>query len=408
KSAELFDFRITREDFSLENNPEERLEFYLQQKNSIAFNLEYDALIRASLIKLKTTEHVFFLSMHHIIGDGWSMELLMSEIVKSYNALISGKQAALPVLTIQYKDYAVWLKEELQQQKHQESEKYWLDQFSGELPVLDLPNIAPRPLVQTYTGDRVSHEFSPEFLGRLKAFSQEKDVTLFMTLMAGVNILLHRYTGQHDIIVGTPVAGREHPDLENQLGLYLNTLAIRTTLQEGMSFSELLVLEKETLLGAYEHQGYPFDALIGKLSLSRDTSRSALFDVLVALQNQTQLKNLNTEELNSLEVKGHGVKSKISKFDMSFTFVETNGLGLVIEYNTDIYDSYLIERMFWHLENILSACVSDPETSIEKIDYLTAIEKEELLNGFNNTKADYPQDKTIIDLFEQQVLQAPD
>ena len=231
------------------------------------------------------------------------MELLMSEIVKSYNALIFGKQAAFPVLTIQYKDYAVWLKEELQQQKHQESEKYWLDQFSGELPVLDLPNIAPRPLVQTYNGDRVSHEFSPEFLGRLKAFSQEKDVTLFMTLMAGVNILLHRYTGQHDIIVGTPVAGREHPDLENQLGLYLNTLAIRTTLQEGMSFSELLVLEKETLLGAYEHQGYPFDALIGKLSLSRDTSRSALFDVLVALQNQTQLKNLNTEELNSKHLK---------------------------------------------------------------------------------------------------------
>ncbi|OMQ07750.1 condensation domain-containing protein, partial [[Flexibacter] sp. ATCC 35103] len=312
RSAALFDFRITREDFSLENNAEERVEFYLEQNNSVAFNLEHDGLIRASLIKVKENEHVFFLSMHHIIGDGWSMELLMSEIVKSYNGLISGKEADLPVLRIQYKDYAVWLKEELQQQKHQVSEKYWLEQFSGELPVLDLPVVAPRPLVQTYNGDRAGHEFSAEFLGRLKAFSQAHDVTLFMVLMAGVKILLHRYTGQYDIIVGTPVAGREHPDLENQIGLYLNTLAIRTPLQEGMTFSELLVLEKEILLGAYEHQGYPFDALIGKLNLSRDTSRSALFDVLVTLQNQSRLKNLNTEGLSSLEVKGYGVKSKIS------------------------------------------------------------------------------------------------
>ncbi|WP_255373837.1 condensation domain-containing protein, partial [[Flexibacter] sp. ATCC 35103] len=129
---------------------------------------------------------------------------------------------------------------------------------------------------------------------------------------------------------------------------------------------------------------------------------------MVTLQNQSRLKNLNTEGLSSLEVKGYGVKNKISKFDMSFTFVENDVLGLVIEYNTDIYDAYLAERMFSHLENILSACVSDPEMSIEKIDYITASEREELLNGFNNTKADYPADKTIIDLFEQQVLKSPD
>ncbi|MRX70530.1 amino acid adenylation domain-containing protein [Flavobacterium resistens] len=401
-------FKITEKDYSSVENQEEEIANYLQEKNSQSFDLEKAPLIRASLIKLREDEHVFFLSLHHIIGDGWSIELLIAEVVKTYNALMQGKQANLPELNIQYKDYAVWFNSELQQEKYKVSEQYWLEQFTGEIPVLDLPNFKARPLVQTYNGNNVNHKFPIAFLEKLKTFSKEYDVTLFMTLMAGINALLHRYTGQNDIIIGTPIAGREHPDLENQIGLYLNTLAIRTQLKDESNFLDLVAIQKETLLSAYDHQNYPFDALLGKLKLKRDTSRSALFDVLVVLQNQGQLNNLNIEELINLEVSNYEFKNKTSQFDISFTFVEADGLDLTIEYNTDIYDEYLIERMFLHFENLLTESLEQPERLIQDVDYLTDKEKQQLLVDFNDTKVDYPKDKTIIDLFEEQVDKTPD
>ncbi|WP_244290021.1 amino acid adenylation domain-containing protein [Flavobacterium resistens] len=404
---EQVEFRITLEDYRSVENQEETVVYYLEKRNDEPFDLEHGPLVRASLIHLNEQEYVFFLSMHHIIGDGWSMELLISEIVKTYNALMQGEAITLPELRIQYKDYAVWLNTTIQQEKHQVSEQYWLEQFGGELPVLDLPSFKTRPLVQTYNGDSFTHTFSKEFLDKLKTFSKEQEVTLFMTLMAGINVLLYRYTGQDDIIIGTPIAGREHPDLENQIGIYLNTLAIRTQLKEGASFLDLVAIQKETLLGAYEHQGYPFDALVGKLNLNRDVSRSALFDVLVVLQNQGQLNNLNTEELIDFEVSGFNFSRKVSKFDISFAFFEAEGLGLTIEYNTDIYDGYLIERMFSHFENLVRESIEQPETLIQELNYLTQEEKQQLLLDFNDTEVAYPQDKTIVDLFEEQVVKTP-
>lgn len=400
-------FKIEEKDFSLVEKQEEEITDYLQERNNKPFDLEQTPLVRASLIKLKEEEYVFFLSLHHIIGDGWSIEILISEVVKTYNALTQGNEINLPELSIQYKDYAVWLNEELQHEKHQVSEQYWLQQFEGELPVLDLPSFKTHPLVQTYNGENVTHLFSRAFLDKLKAFSKEQDVTLFMTLMAGINFLLHRYTGQDDIIIGTPVAGREHPDLENQMGLYLNTLAIRTQLQEGSSFLDLVAVQKETLLGAYDHQSYPFDVLVGKLNLKRDTGRSALFDVLVVLQNQEQLKNLNTEELSNIEISDYDFKNKTAQLDISFTFVETDGLDLTIEYNTDIYDGYLIERMFLHFEKLLTESLEQPERLIQDVDYLTDKEKQQLLFEFNNTEVIYSKDKTIVDLFQEQVEKTP-
>ena len=279
--------------------------------------------MRASLIKLKDQEHVFFLSLHHIIGDGWSVEILISEIIKIYNALTQDREIDLPSLRIQYKDYAVWQNASKLEADYHVSEQYWLDEFAGELPILELPSFKIRPLIQTYHGDNITHSFSKSLSEQLNAFSRAQNVTLFMSLMAGVNALLHRYTGQDDIVIGTPAAGREHPDLEYQLGLYLNTLAIRTRFKKGISFSDLLAEQKKTLLKAYEHQNYPFDALVAKLDLKRDTSRSALFDVLVVLQSQSQLNNLNTDELLNLEVNDYEFSRKTSQFDISFTFVET-------------------------------------------------------------------------------------
>ncbi len=405
--AAQVNFTITEKDYSSVENQKEVIADYLQNKNNEPFDLEQAPLVRASLIRLKENEYVFFLSLHHIIGDGWSIEILLSEVIKTYNALTQGKAIDLPELSLHYKDYTLWLNEELHQQKEQASEQYWLQQFQGELPVLDLPSFKTRPLIKTYNGHNLTHQFSKVFLEKLKTFSKEQDVTLFMTLMGGINALLHRYTAQDDIIIGTPIAGREHPDLENQLGLYLNTLAIRTKLNKKISFLDLVALQKETLLGAYDHQNYPFDALVGKLNLKRDTSRSALFDVLVVLQNQVQLNNLNNEELINFQISDYDFKSKTAQLDMSFTFVETEGLNLRIEYNTDIYEENLIERIFLHFENLLTASIEQPEKGIREIHYLTDKEEQQLLADFNNTAVAYPKDKTIVDLFEEQAARTP-
>ncbi|ROH98264.1 non-ribosomal peptide synthetase, partial [Chryseobacterium sp. G0240] len=280
---------------------------YLEGATVEPFDLERSPLLRGSLLLIGDDEHLFFLSMHHIIGDGWSMELLVSEIVETYRSLLRGDSLDLSPLSLQYKDYAVWLSEEIKSDKYQSSESYWLEQFSGEVPVLALPSYRPRPLVQTYHGSTISHLYSLEFTEKLKRYSEAHGATLFMTLMAGVKSLLYRYSGQSDIIVGTPIAGRDHPDLENQLGLYLNTLAIRTRFSSGATtFSSLLDDEKSTLLSAYEHQLYPFDELVGKLNIKRDPSRSALFDVLVVFQNQSQLRlGSKEQDIDGLEVEGY-------------------------------------------------------------------------------------------------------
>ncbi|TRX32539.1 amino acid adenylation domain-containing protein [Flavobacterium sp. ZT3R18] len=405
---EGLDFRLSHKDYSLEADPDECVANYLQDSNQELFDLEHGPLVRGSLIKLKESEYVFFLSMHHIIGDGWSVELLTSEIVKTYNGLVQGKEIDLPALNIQYKDYAVWMSEELQQKKQQKSEQYWLNQFSEELPVLNLPSFKVRPLVKTYNGERIVHEFSKSFLDKLKAFSKSNDVTLFMTLLSGINALLYRYSGQDDIVVGTPIAGRDHPDLENQLGLYLNTLALRTKFKENSSFLDLITKQKENLLQAYEHQAYPFDVLLSKLNLKRDSSRSAVFDVMVVLQNHAQLHNINErEEFINLKVSQYGLKSNTSQFDMCFTFVENEDLYLGIEYNTDIYDSFLIERMFLHFENLMSELIDNPTANIQDVDYITLTEKKQLLSDFNSTDTAYPKEKTIVDLFEEQAERTP-
>ncbi|MRX70534.1 amino acid adenylation domain-containing protein, partial [Flavobacterium resistens] len=407
--TEQVSFSITQKSFLNKNNQHESVSDYLEEVNKEPFDLEKAPLIRDSLIKLREDEHVFFLSMHHIIGDGWSMQLLISEIVKIYNSFsksfldklkgFSEKHQSTLFMTLM-----TGVKVLLHKYSGQDE-----NVVSGELPVLDLPSFKKRPSVQTYNGASLTHGFSKSFLDKLKGFSERHQSTLFMTLMTGVKVLLHKYSGQDDIVVGTPIVGREHPDLEHQIGLYLNTLAIRTLFKEQNSFLELLNQEKETLLGAYEHQAYPFDELVGKLNLKRDMSRSALFDVAIVLQNQQQVFGLRNEELLSgLQVDNYNFTNKISQTDIRFNFLELEGLVLIIDYNTDIYNFELINRIFVHFENLLTKCIEEQDKAIENIDYLTQGEKQQLLVDFNDSKVDYPKDKTIIGLFEEQVDKTPD
>lgn len=400
-------FEIDFQDFTSIKNQEAETEKYLQQKSRINFDLESAPLLRSSLIKTGDTEYIFFLSLHHIIGDGWSIEILTTEVIRHYNLLLQNLTPDSRPLSLQYKDYSTWLDTELHNDAFKKSEKYWLNKFAGELPVLKLPTFKNRPLVQTYQGKQVQHHFSEQFLKDLKMFSKEQDATLFMTLTAGINALFFRYTGQADIILGTPISGREHPDLEEQIGLYLNTLAIRTELTDTTTFLELLKQQKENLLDAYEHQQYPFDELINNLDLKKDTSRSALFDVLVVLQSQNQLNNINNEKLLGLEIEPYPFNRGTAQFDIVITCSESETLDLNIEFNSDIYNGIWIKSMCIHLENLLSQSLQSPSVPFSQHQYITSKEKEQLLIDFNDNTSDYSFETTIIALFETQVASRP-
>ncbi|MFD2588108.1 condensation domain-containing protein, partial [Croceitalea marina] len=394
--------------FDFKDKSKQTIDQHLHQEQHNPFDLTKAPLLKASLLQTEEKVHLCSFVMHHIIGDGWSMELLMSEVITTYNELLRNDKFESEKRSLQYKDYSVWLQSQLKSESYQTSERYWLDKFRGELPVLDLPSFRQRPAIQTYNGKTVNHQFSKTFLSKLKQFSQEHEVTLFMTLMTGVNALLYRYTNQSDIIIGTPIAGRDHPDLEDQIGLYLNTLAIRTQIGDGFSSEDLLQQQKQTLLEAYENQSYPFNELVSKLDISRDTSRSALFDVMVVLQNQSQLFSIKRDnDLEGIQVEAYQIENTNSKFDISFTFAETEGLELSIEYNTDIYHEFLIERMLVHYENLMTHVIDNPKASVSSIAYITEEEKNQLLQEFNDTKVDFPKDKTIVDLFEEQVKKTP-
>lgn len=414
--GELFQLVKTPEeiDFKIRYLEEKEFTFntlndFLIAEQAEAFDLAEAPLFRANLIKINPDEHVFCFVMHHIISDGWSMEILISEVVENYNSLYKNETINREELAIQYTDYTAWLKEQQTSKSYQKTEAYWLSKFSGSLPVLELPKYGNRPKVLTYNGKTIRHAYSEAFSGKLKQFSKEQDVTLFMTLMTGLNTLFHRYTNQDDIIVGTPVAGRTHSDVQNQIGHYLNTLAIRTTIAKEDSFYTLLKKQKKNLLEAFDHQEYSFDDLVGKLNIKRDTSRSALFDIMVVLQSQSQIKAIQSAiQLEGVQAIPYDIESKTTKFDATFAFIETDVIELEIEYNVDIYDEELMRRMFAHFENLMEMVMANPNEVVNAIPYITASELALTTQGFNDTKTSYATDKTIIEYFEEHVTNSPD
>ncbi|MGB3463628.1 MAG: amino acid adenylation domain-containing protein [Cyclobacteriaceae bacterium] len=344
--------------------------------------------------------------MHHIISDGWSMEVLTREISQVYGHLVTGKNIELPELTIQYRDYAHWLLARIPTMEEQKA--YWLQKLSDNLPTLSLPTDFVRPVKKTFNGNNVTRRFSPEAVGLIRRSAEKYGMTLFTVLMAGINGMLFRYSRQTDLVVGIPVSGREHPDLESQIGLYLNTLAIRTQFEKESSFSDLLRIQKEELFAAYANQEYPFDHLVDQLELHRDTARSPVFDVMAVLQSQKDLHISNGLQLEGLEVEVFEQDERnTSKFDLVFTFLDEEQLLLDIEYSTDLFKEVTIERLIVHLENFLVNALKKPEKQIGAIDFLTDGEKTQLLEEFNNTTVAFPEEETIVSLFAKQVEANP-
>jgi amino acid adenylation domain-containing protein/non-ribosomal peptide synthase protein (TIGR01720 family) len=372
------------------------------------FDLENGPLLRAKLIQLRPDKFVVLFTMHHIISDGWSMEVLINEMLVLYDAYSQGLANPLAPLRIQYKDYAAWQIRQLGEDKIKGHQTYWRQQLEGEIPILELPTDFQRPVVKTYTGDNLSFVLDANSSSFLQTISQKQECSLFMTLLASVKALLFRYTHQTDIIIGSPIAGRSHSDLENQIGFYVNTLALRTRFDGQDSFEKLLSNVKSVTLGAYEHQVYPFDRLVDDLQLPKDLSRTPLFDVMVVLQN-TEVKDLGVSRMQGIHVSELKAQTTISKFDLKFNFHEDQGqIHVNIEYNTDLFRKARIERMVKHFGLLLQAFAEDSQQAINQIDYLTTEEKQQLLHNFNHTVTPYSRHKTIHQLLEEQAYRAPD
>lgn len=407
---EDLDFSIRYTDLTATTDKDQYLSEIVKETYQYEFDLAKGPLLKADIIQLNKEENILVFCMHHIIGDGWSMQVFVNELSTIYNALLLDNEPQLDTLTIQYKDYAVWLLNQLEENTFKEKEQYWLQTLAGELPVLELPSYKVRPKIKTYNGASLNFEFTEEFYEQIDNYKIKNEMTLFMVLMSGLNGLFYRYTQSKDILLGTVVAGREHGDVENQIGLYLNTLAIRTEFENANNFTELAHLQKETLLEVYSNQEYPFDALIDKLNIKRNSSRSALFDVMVVLQNQHDLIDDNQMQFDGLDLIPYRNSDSItSKFDMTFSFTQENGkLYLNLEYNTDIYEATTVTNLVSHYESFLINAIKNEDKDLDLINYLNSDEEDQVLKKFNDTKLSYPRDKSIIDLFTEQVVKMPD
>jgi tyrocidine synthetase-3 len=380
----------------------------VKQEVSTPFDLTKAPLIRTQLIRMAEERYIFLLTLHHIVSDGWSHEVLIRDFSLLYEAFCEDKPNPLPPLRIQYKDYAHWQGELLNDTSTGVHRAYWMEQFNNTAPPLDLPTDYPRPQTKGYRGAEVEYTLSIEESQHLAKFAKTKEVSFYMLLQAALDVLLYKYTGQTDIVTACPIAGREHADLEDQIGFYVNTLAIRIRLEKEDTFQTVLERAKEAMLGAYAHQVYPFDLLIEELDLERDLSRSPLTDVMLSLQN-TELETEETNRLGGLTIEAYEQEYQVSKFDWTIGAAwEGESLCLNVNYDSDLYSRERMQRMLAHYCELLKVLTQSPDRPIFQISCIKEEEKHLLTHTFNDTTHSFESDETLVSLFRRQVRQSPE
>ncbi|WP_193196875.1 non-ribosomal peptide synthetase [Nostoc sp. MG11] len=369
------------------------------------FDLASSPLIRASVVKITEVEHVLLLTIHHIVFDGWSTGVLMRELASIYSAVCNNSSPQLPKLPIQYADFAIWQRQLWQTEILQTQLNYWKQKLKNAPTLLELPTDRPRPAVQSFRGARQYIELPIELSEALANFSRQERATLFMTLFTAFVTLLYRYTGSDDIVVGTPIANRDRLEIEGLIGFFVNTLVLRTDLSGNPSFQQLLSRVRQVTLEAYAHPDLPFEELVKALQPQRDLSHTPLFQVLFGFQNVPA----SGVELTGLTVSSLPTESATAKFDLTLVMQNTaTGLVGMWEYNTDLFDAGTIERMAGHFVTLLEAIVTNPQQLISQLPLLTEAEQRKLLVEWNDTQVEYPRDKCIHQLFEEQVDSTPD
>jgi amino acid adenylation domain-containing protein/non-ribosomal peptide synthase protein (TIGR01720 family) len=368
------------------------------------FALSQGPLLRVKVLKLDEEEHVLLFTMHHIVSDGWSMGIMIEEIGALYRAYCVGEPSPLAELPIQYADFAVWQREYLVGEVMEREIEYWKKQLT-DVAIVELPTDHPRLAEPSYRGGEVEVRIDRELSEGLRRLSQREGATLFMVLMAAFKALLMRYSGAEDVSVGTVIANRTRKEVEGLIGFFVNTLVMRTDLSGNPSFRELIKREREVSLGAYGRQEVPFERLVEEINPKRDLSRSPLFQVMMAFQNMTR----DALEIKGLKVKEAGEETRMAKFDLTLLLAEdgeciAGGLG----YSLDLYEGETIRRMARHYEQLVGEVVRDAEQKLSAIRLLSEAEREQILVTWNETAAEYPRERLIQELFEEQAEQTPE
>jgi amino acid adenylation domain-containing protein len=369
------------------------------------FDLRTGPLIRVRLLKLGPHDHMLVITLHHIVCDGWSSQILAREFVALYETFDSGLPSPLPPLPIQYADYAVWQRGWLQGPVIEERLAYWKEKLKGRLPVLDLPSDRPRQAVQSDQGARFPFSLSSALTDRLHALSRRQGATLFMTLAAAFQVFLMRYSGLEDFCLGTPVANRPKRETESLIGFFANTLVLRADLSGNPSFADLLARVQETILGAQAHQDLPFEQLVDALQPVRALSHTPLFQVMFALQTSLA----KTLAMTSLEVSAMELDTGGAKFDLSLDMTEDEaGLDCAFEYNRDLFDPETVARMASHLKRLLEGIVDSPQDRLSELPMLTESERQRVLVDWNDTASPGAADGQVAHLFEAQAARSPE
>ncbi|MCW3089278.1 MAG: linear pentadecapeptide gramicidin synthetase LgrD, partial [Ferruginibacter sp.] len=385
-------------------NDDSALQKCIRQLINKPYQLSEDYMLRATLIILAENDYVLVVTLHHIASDGWSKSILVNDFAAFYQACESGNSAGLKALPVQYADYAIWQRRYLEGEVLEGKLRYWRDKLQG-VSALQLPTDFPRPPLQSTKGSIAAFNVEKTLAVQLQSLCQQQGTTLFMTLLAALKVLLYRHSGQNDICVGTPIAGRQQQELEGLIGFFVNTLALRTELNSDSSFTSLLQQVRTETLEAYEHQEVPFEKVVESVVKDRDMSRSPIFQVMFVLRNTPEVPELVMKDVNLARSNS---QHATALFDMTFFITETeNGLQGLVEYSTDLFTEATIRRIMNHYTELLRSIVQQPQQKIGALTIMGKVEEKQLLVDFNDTITPWPENNTVIELFKEQALKSP-
>ncbi|AFE10581.1 Long-chain-fatty-acid--CoA ligase [Corallococcus coralloides DSM 2259] len=389
----------------VEASSRDEAEALLRDDAETPFDLAEGPLFRTLLVREDAEHHVLLLNLHHIVSDGWSMGVLYRELSAEYSARVQGESLQLPSMSVQYADYAAWQRQWLQGEVLQRQLDFWKQQLADAPHVLELPTDRPRPAVQQFNGTSFRFTLPSALRQALEALGRQEGATLFMTLLTGFQLLLSRYSGQRDFLVGTPIANRTREEVEGLIGFFVNTLPLRAHLRDGASFREVLRQVRDRALGAYAHQELPFEKLVEELHVERSLSHGPLVQVMFALQNAPG----TLPRLPGIQVQAVELPLQTSKFDLSLMLEETrDGLSGVLEYATALFDADTIERMADHLHRLLEGVLRQPDAALDALPWLSEAERHQVLVAWNDTARPYPREASLVQAFNAQVAAHPD
>ena len=381
------------------------VERLINQETDKIFNLSEDDLFQSTLYQLNQNSYILLLNMHHIISDGWSIGILLQELSTLYGAYLAGNKSPLPDLQIQYADYAIWQKEKFTSEIREKQLNYWKQQLADIPPLLELPTDKPRPPIQSFRGGIWEFSINSNLSQKIRTLTQQSDATLFMTMLAAFVILLYRCSGQDDILIGSPMAGRNRQEIQSLIGYFVNTVVLRTKLTGNPNFREILNQVRQVATDAHNYQDIPYNQVVEALNPQRNLSYNPVFQILFDLQHSLTDKL----QLPGLTLQPFLGEHSISKFDLSL-IIEDRGTELIgaWEYSSDLFTQEAISRITENFQTLLNGIVNNPETPINQLPIISAFEQQQILEKWNNTQQDYPESFCIHELFTQQVIKTPD